>query len=219
MRQNMSRIINHLETSKRKQTLNQNPPRNEKGKEEINCLFCRRTFFDIKKLQVHIKTKHNFKTDCLFCGRKNKSVGAMHNHIVAEHSKIQATNEKMTAHMKKDTKSCQTVEKSNGEPQIEQTKVKSFNCNKCDWTFQSSNNLTEHMEKRHTEISHLNCSICQMNLSSETDLQRHIKNSHEAKQEDSRRLKTRMYFCPNCEYQFTSLSDLREHKRYRHNFA
>ena len=125
--------MNHLETNKKKQNPSQNTTKKEKNQEEIKCLFCPRNFFDIRKLQVHIKTKHNIKTDCLFCGKKNQSVGALHNQVVAEHSKKQEKNEKMAADMKKVVKSDKTTEKPKGESQ---TKIKSYDCENCDWTFQ-----------------------------------------------------------------------------------
>ena len=54
--------------------------------ELIKCLFCPRSLKGIKKLQVHIKTKHNVKTDCLLCGNKMVSIGALQKHILINHT-------------------------------------------------------------------------------------------------------------------------------------
>ena len=57
----------------------------EKGNEGAKCLFCSKIFYENKRLQVHIRTKHNIKTDCLYCKAKMKSVGHLQEHVRTAH--------------------------------------------------------------------------------------------------------------------------------------
>ena len=63
------------------------PHAERKDVEHYKCLFCPKTIPDNKKLQVHIRVKHNVKTDCLNCGMKNESIGVLQEHVCTEHPK------------------------------------------------------------------------------------------------------------------------------------
>ena len=79
-------------------------------------------------------------------------------------------------------------------------------CNICDKTFQSTNDVENHVKSDHAQLNPKQCSLCDMYLS-ESALDVHVALVHEGKKW------TELYKCSfkNCKVKFVTKSALREH--------
>ena len=86
---------------------------------------------------------------------------------------------------------------------VETTEENNFNCQICDETFTTKQNLKSHMRSTHSDTTKIKCKFCDNVFEKNSDLENHIKRNHDSMEK---------FDCNKCDKKFALKWRLRKHQ-------
>ena len=124
----------------------------ESGKQlqRIRCIKCDVTFEHIKKFLAHIKSHQNFDIEFEDVKSENIKVEGVKNEGQIEGLKL--SNESDVVNSEKPTESLTERNKHSSHEEPKETKLKKFDCDKCDKTYAHKRSLDTHKKRVHKKV-------------------------------------------------------------------
>ncbi|CAH1173747.1 unnamed protein product [Phaedon cochleariae] len=188
---------------------------------KVSCETCNSQVLT-KSLEAHMK-KHTDKHKCTECDSRHTSKASMEKHYKARHTDIKgyvchicgkqnSCQSSMKRHIAShfsdrphQCKSCTFSAKSKTVLKVHESRKHSNQkcvCEVCEKVFKSTLSLLQHKKRIHNPKKH-QCHVCDKAFTEKYNLSQHLSRKH---------LKQRIHECGECNKEFATVRQLREHK-------